>query len=171
MKCPSCSTENLEGADSCENCGQSLTALDTVIEPQSELEHFLMEETFATVPLPQAVCISPELSIFEAAKQMNAQKVGCVLVLKDRQLVGIVSERDILYKAFRAPETKLSAVPVATIMTPNPESLHKSDTLAYALNRMSLGGYRHIPIIEDNDVIGLVSVTNLLKYITQRLPS
>ena len=171
MKCPYCGIANLEGEDSCESCGGDLMSIDWQIEPQSELERALLEDPISSVPPPAAICLSPDTSIHEAAQKMNQRKIGCILVMEQDKLVGIVSERDILYKAMTLTEQSPKDIKLGSIMTAKPECLHGSDTVAYALNRMSLGGYRHIPILEDDKVVGLVSVTNLFKYITKRLPA
>jgi CBS domain-containing protein len=55
-------------------------------------------------------------------------------------------------------------------MTPRPETLKAGDPLAFALNRMMVGGYRHIPIEEDGKLAGIVSVRHVLKYLTSRFP-
>ncbi len=170
MKCPYCGIENIEGEDSCESCGGDLRSIDIEIEPQSELERALLEDPISSVPPPDAICMGPDTSIFEAAQEMNRHRIGCILVMENGKLKGIVSERDILYKVFNSVESRPKEITLGSIMTSEPECLHGTDTLAYALNRMSLGGYRHIPILEGGEVAGLVSVQNLFKYIAQRLP-
>jgi CBS domain-containing protein len=169
MKCPFCGYDNIAGEDSCESCGEDLASLDITVEPQSELEAHLINDLIAKIPPPQAVCVSRNTSLYDVAKKMNEKKIGCVLVMEKKALVGIVSERDILYKAFRRRDKDPSQIMVESVMTPSPETLNHDDTLAYALNRMSLGGYRHIPILKNKEVVGLVSVQNIFKYITKHL--
>lgn len=169
MKCPFCGYENIEGEDTCQSCQGDLTAIDVEIEPQSELERALLKDPISSVPPPKAVCLSPDTSIYDAAREMNKHRIGCILVVKESKLIGIVTERDILYKAFIMADQDLTEVAISTIMTPEPECLHRSDTLAYALNRMSVGGYRHIPIMKGKVAAGLLSVQNILQYITARL--
>jgi len=65
-----------------------------------------------------------------------------------RRFVGIFTERDVLYKV-AAQEVDLDQLLVGTLMPPQPESLHVDDDLVYALNQMSLGGYRYIPLLDD----------------------
>ncbi len=169
MKCPFCGFENIEGEDSCESCGGDLMSIDVQIEPQSELERALMEDPISSVPPPNAIRLKPKTTIYEAAKAMNEKKIGSVLVMEGDKLLGIVTERDILFKAFTSAEQDPTQDTLESIMTKDPESLHETDTLAYALNRMSLGGYRHLPIIQEETVAGLISVQNLLKFMTKRL--
>lgn len=170
MKCPFCGNDNIEGEDNCTSCGEDLTSIDSTFEPQSELERALLEDPISSIPPTEAILLSPDTSVYDAACEMNKHKEGCVLVVVDDQLKGIISERDILYKAFRSADQDPSQVTLGSIMTENPATLKSSATIAYALNRMSLGGYRHIPIMDGNKVSGLISVKRLLSYITKRLP-
>jgi CBS domain-containing protein len=170
MKCPYCGKSNIDGEDTCVSCGGDLSSIDVTIEPQSELERALLEDPISSIPPAKAIQFSPDNSIFEAACEMNKNKIGCVLVMVNKQLKGIVSERDILFKALQTVDQDPSKITLGSIMTEEPESLNEGDSIAYALNRMSAGGFRHIPITEDTKVVGLISVTNLLNYITKRLP-
>lgn len=169
MKCPFCGSENIAGEDTCQSCGEDLSSLDVAPEPKSALETLLLKGSISDIPSPAAVFVSRNTSLYEAAKKMNKRKIGCVLIMEQDALVGIVSERDILYKAFQNREGDASHIMVESLMTPSPETLNAGDTIAYALNRMSLGGYRHIPILKDKKVVGLVSVQNIFKYIAQYL--
>jgi CBS domain-containing protein len=56
------------------------------------------------------------------------------------------------------------------VMTPDPVSLSEDDTLAYAVNKMSVGGYRHIPITRDGKPVGIISVRDLLRYLSKLFP-
>lgn len=169
MKCPFCGFENIAGEDTCESCGEDLASLDIAVEPKSKLEEVLVKGLISELPPPKALCVSRDTSVSDAAAKMNEKKLGCVLVMDKNELVGIMSERDILYKAFQSEATDLGQVNVEALMTPSPETLNSDDTLAYALNRMSLGGYRHIPILKDKKVVGLVSVQNIFKFVTKYL--
>lgn len=168
MKCPFCGSENLEGEDQCESCGEDLTAMDA-IEPATALDRALMNDSIAQIPPQEAIIFPKSASIFEAVQRMVEKKVGCVLIVEKDELIGVVTERDILYKAFALPEKDFSKISLETVMTANPETLKQEDTVAYALNRMSIGGYRHIPILEANKVCGLVSVQGILSYMTAHL--
>ena len=169
MKCPYCGFKNIAGEDNCESCGEDLTSLDTNIEPKSDLEASLLKTAIADIPPPKAICVARTTTIAEAAREMNKHKIGCVVVVEKKNLVGIVSERDILFKAFQSKEADLGKLTVESLMTPAPETLNQDDSLAYALNRMSLGGYRHIPIMKGTAVVGLVSVQNIFRYVSRQL--
>ena len=59
------------------------------------------------------------------------------------------------------------ARPVREVMTPGPESVRETDTLAFALHKMDIGGYRHLPVVREGRVVGMVSVRDLLRHITR----
>lgn len=169
MKCPFCGSENIAGEDTCQSCGENLSSLDVVIEPKTALEAILLNGLISEIPTPPVVFVARNTSLYDAAKKMNEGKSGCVLVMDQDSLVGIVSERDLLYKAFQKQGANAAKMKVESLMTPKPETLNDDDTIAYALNRMSLGGYRHIPILKEKKVVSLVSVQNIFQYIAKYL--
>lgn len=168
MICPFCGQENIDGVDLCESCKEDLSSLDGV-QPQSELERSLMEDPILKIPPREAICLAKETSIHETARQMNQHRVGCILITESGKLIGIATERDILYKATQKIDGDLGQIPISSIMTPNPETLLEGDTIAYALNRMSVGGFRHIPILKNGTVAGLISAPDILGYLVNHL--
>ncbi|MBK9429014.1 MAG: CBS domain-containing protein [Elusimicrobia bacterium] len=74
------------------------------------------------------------------------EKKGCVLVYKKKKMVGILSNRDLL---LRVAETNrdLDKLKVEDVMTRNPGWVHPEDPIAFAVNKMSVGGYRHVPVL------------------------
>ncbi len=104
--------------------------------------------------------LGPTATCRDAAKMMKANKISAVLIVADNLLVGIVTERDLTAKVLAAgldPDaTRLEAV-----MTPDPEVLAPNDTPSSALELMRVRGFRHLPIVDDNDIIGIVSIRDL----------
>ena len=109
-------------------------------------------------------------SIGEAIRLMQDKRVGNVVITRDGKLRGIVTERDLLMKvAGKIEDAELR--PVTDIMTVDPEWLRKGDTIAYLLNKMYVGRYRHMPILdEDQRPLHTVSLRYLLQYIISYLP-
>ena len=90
-------------------------------------------------------------SVSEAIRLMQDGRFGCVLVVDaDERLVGIVTERDLLAEIMGAGANPDDVI-VDEIMTPDPESLRASDPIAFALNLMHLGHYRHVPLVLSDD--------------------
>jgi CBS domain-containing protein len=114
--------------------------------------------------LKPAVCVPPSTSVRAAIDRMNRGGVGCVLVEDQTGLTGIFTERDVLTKIV-GTTVDLDRTQVEAVMTPNPESLSPDDRVAYALNKMSVGGFRHIPIVDDEGrAVGVVSMRNVVDY-------
>ena len=113
--------------------------------------------------------VSPESSIQEMLDQMHKFPMkGCVLICdKDKKLVGIASIRDILLKVAGLIKDP-AKVPVKNIMTPRPECLDKDAPLAFALHKMSIGKFRHVPVLDKGVPIGVVSTRDLIEYLTTR---
>jgi len=112
--------------------------------------------------------ITLDTSIAEAIRLMQTKHIGCVLITSDRKLYGIFTERDVLKKLIGAG-FNLDTTPIAEVMTTNPQYLHDDDTIAFSLNYMYQGGFRHIPIVNsDLEPVGIVSVKDIVSYLVER---
>jgi CBS domain-containing protein len=121
--------------------------------------------------LKPVICVSPGTSVRTAIGRMNAQNVGCVLVEEDGRLTGIFTERDVLTKIV-GTNLDIDRTSVNAVMTPDPESLRLDDRLSYALNKMSVGGFRHIPLVDDDGhPVGAVSMRNVVDYMVDLFPA
>ena len=117
--------------------------------------------------LKPAICVPPATSVRGAIQRMQEQGVGCVLVEQDGELVGIFTERDVLTKVVGAA-IDLDTTPVGSLMTPDPEALSPDDKVQYALNKMTVGGFRHIPLVDDdNRPVGVVSMRNVVDHMVE----
>ena len=91
---------------------------------------------------------------------------GCVLICDEhKKLVGIASIRDILLKVAGLIED-ISKTPIQKIMTPNPEWLDKDAPLSFALHKMFIGKFRHVPVLDNGVPVGVVSTRDLIEYLT-----
>ena len=107
----------------------------------------------------RVVTASPDDAVAAAAAAMVRQKVGSALIMQGRLLSGILTERDVLRAA--ASGTDLTSSPVSAWMTKGPEQA-SPDTLAEdAVQVMLLNGFRHLPVLEDHEVRGIVSLRDL----------
>jgi CBS domain-containing protein len=114
--------------------------------------------------LRPAIAVSPSASVRQAIERMNQGRAGCVLVEDDGLLTGIFTERDVLTKIV-GTAVDLDRTSVDGVMTHNPESLSPDDKISYALNKMSIGGFRHIPLVDDaGHPVGVVSMRNVVDY-------
>jgi len=101
---------------------------------------------------------------------MKRAHLSCVLVVEHDHLVGVFTERDVLTKV-AAQEIDVDRTPVRACMTPNPEWLELDDELVYALHRMSVDGYRHIPLVDaQGRPTALVSMRAIVEYLVVLFP-
>lgn len=106
----------------------------------------------------------------DAIATMQAEQIGYVVVVQDGTLVGMLTERDILNKV-AAHDVDIDTQLVDEFMVANPEVLRPHFDIAYAINQMSAGGYRHIAIVDDNDrPVNVVSARNIVEYLAELFP-
>ena len=103
----------------------------------------------------------PESTVSSAAKLMAARNVGAVLVLKEECLIGIFTERDAVFRVI-ARGLDASSTRLADVMTAAPKTLNPEMSYGHALLLMQESGFRHVPILENGRVIGIVSSRNAM---------
>lgn len=167
--CPYCSHTNIEGADACDKCGQSLGDL-SLRQPPSEIERQLVVDPVDVLKPRPPLTVSPETPVGQVLRMLVENQVGCIVVTHDSgRLAGIFSERDALMR-LNVEAAQLAAKPVSDFMTTSVQSLESTATIAFAVQRMDLGGYRHLPIVaEDGSVTGVISARDILRYLTEKL--
>ena len=99
---------------------------------------------------------APQASVTDAARLMDRNRVGAVLVVQDGRLVGIFTERDAVCRVM-APGRDPGTTRLADVMTANPITVSPDETFGYALLLMHDNGFRHVPVVEDGHAVGVVS--------------
>jgi CBS domain-containing protein len=165
MICPDCGHDNLAGSDTCDHCGQNLSSLD-IPTPGEGLQRAIMETPLRDVGLHPPNIVAPSASVLEAIRLMQQTRHGSVLVVEGGKMVGIFTERDFLDR-LALEEKDLASLPVRDFMTPEPQALTEDDMLAFALHRMAVGHYRHIPVVKDGHPVGFISVRGILRYLAE----
>jgi CBS domain-containing protein len=112
------------------------------------------------VMTPDVVTLSAEASVGEAAKVMVRGGFGSVVVVQGRMLLGILTERDVLRAA--ATEDDLRAASVERWMTPEPETALPDLDTEEAASLMLSRGFRHLPVVLDGELLGMVSLRDVL---------
>ncbi|MCX7664730.1 MAG: CBS domain-containing protein [Gemmataceae bacterium] len=164
MRCPTCSTINLPGADYCERCLQALTSLD-LPNPQDIVEESILNHPVSVLHPKQPLTAKVETPLGQIIYQLEEHSVGCVLLVDEKHtLAGIITERDFVTK-LKAPLPSFAHRPAYELMTPNPTTIGPDDPLALALQKMDFGGYRHLPIVEQGLPIGIISVRDVLRHV------
>ena len=161
MICPQCGFENIQGEDECANCGFDLMSVD-IPAPSSEFEAEMVVIPLADLRHHKPLTIAPTATAAEAVSQMQQAGAGCLIVEEGGRVRGILSERDLVMKLDHA---KLDGVTVADLMTADPVVLRPDDSIAVAINKMAVGGFRHIPLVVDGQATGIVSARDVFKHI------
>src|SRR5713226_3168290 len=115
--------------------------------------------------LRKPVTVDVDQTVAQALALMKSKQFGCLLVTRGDGLAGILTERDIVTKALK-DEEDLGAIPVSEIMTADPVTLQPDDSVAFVMNAMHVGGYRHVPIVDErNQPLAVVSVKDIITFI------
>ena len=113
------------------------------------------------------VTVDGGATVSDAAAQMWARKVGSALVIEEGSLKGIFTERDILQAMTRGAD-RGRTMTVREWMTFEPARIDADSSVGEALDRMLEGGYRHLPVMEGETVVGVVSMRDLSQSIAGR---
>ena len=121
------------------------------------------------IPARKPISMSPDHTAEKAIQKMNEAGVGCVLVTEGKKMVGIFTERDVLKKV--AGKSEQAKRPLREVMTPKVEGLQPDDSIAYVLNTMHVGGYRHVPITDEKGApVAVISMKDIVKFIIEHFP-
>lgn len=111
---------------------------------------------------------APSDTIDKIIKIFQAQRKNCVVVYKRKKLVGILSNRDLLWKV-AGKYKDFSKVTVEDVMTSNPEFVNPDDPIAFVINKMAMGGFRHVPVLaNDGSPLSIVLIKDVLGYLAIR---
>lgn len=158
-----------------------MTAEETIYDEDLRYEdeptpHKILDERVFKEPIKilqrraGRVAIPLGTTIGQAARVMKEHRIGCVLVEDEGKLVGIFTERDILTKLVGTGYDP-AKVQVDGVMTRDPETLTLEDPIAFAMQLMSVGGFRHVPLVDaDRRPVGILSVKDIVDYLVEHFP-
>ena len=135
----------------------------------------LLEEPLTLLPSRPPLTMAREETVKSAMHAMRKRHRGCVLVTDDGSLqsplVGIFTERDVLLKIIDSGRNPAD-VPLSDVMTSEPESLPIDAKLAWALNMMSVGGFRHLPVTDERGWPAFIlSVRDIVEFLVESFPA
>lgn len=163
MLCPDCGYDNIDGVDVCEACGQPMWEM----ESGGKLEQSIAKHSVQVLVPKTPLTIESTVPVRDAIRKMFDEKIGCLLVEDQGNLVGIFTERDVLNKV--AADLAGLDRPVTNFMTASPETITSQDSIAYALHAMDSGGYRHLPVVDNSGKpTGIISVRDILRFLCVR---
>lgn len=108
--------------------------------------------------------IAPDASVYDAIEMMAEKNAGALLVMEGGKLAGIISERDYSRKVILQGKSS-KKTPVSEIMTTDPNTAVLGDTVEKCLRMMTGKRVRHIPVLNDGKVVGIVSIGDLVKWV------
>lgn len=115
------------------------------------------------------VTIEPGTTLAEAANLLAEKRIGAALILgADRRIIGIISERDIV-GALAARGAAALGEPVSGTMTRNVETCNENEPICNIMERMTAGKFRHLPVIDQGRVVGIVSIGDAVKHRLQEM--
>lgn len=120
------------------------------------------------IGVQRLVTMSPMTPVSSAAREMMERRIGAVLIVDDGTLQGIFTERDALVRVLaqsRDPQTTL----VAEVMTRDPDTIGPDETVVHALSIMNERGYRHLPVVDGDRIVGIVSIRDLYRSIKSQM--
>ena len=147
----------------------SMSEFDDAYEDKEIIRGAILSTPISELALRDPIVVDADASVVTAVNAMNEHRTGCVLVAQAGRLAGIFTERDVLTKVIFRDHN--NAMKVDAVMTKNPETLEAHQSIAYALNKMSVGGYRHIPIVDRaGRAVGVLSVRDIVDFLVDLFP-
>ena len=132
----------------------------------SELEAAMGKDPLSNVVSYPPLILDAQTKLSEALRQMRENRRGCALLVTSGKLVGIFTERDVLMKV-AGHQIDLERTPASAYMTPDPVTLPAGEVVAFALNKMVVEGFRHIPLVdEEQRPVGVVSMRDIIEYLS-----
>lgn len=166
--CPFCGHQNIPGEDECVECRQPLGFLTTP-RPRTPLEKSIQADRVSALEPRDPMIVHRDTAVGEVIRRLVNWQIGSVLVVDGReQLMGIFTERDALLR-IGADLDQVQDLPVARFMTPNPMTIDENERIAQALQKMDQGEYRHLPVLREGRVCGVISVRDILRYCSEKL--
>ena len=137
-------------------------------------EH-LIEEPLSELPTRPPLLFSGRDSVTDAMRGMQKEKTGVALITEDgsakTRLIGVFTERDVLYRIVDRGRNPAS-LKLSDVMTPDPDVLPADASIAWVLNKMAVGGFRHVPVVdEDGCPSAVVSVRDVVLCLVEFFPS
>jgi CBS domain-containing protein len=134
----------------------------------------LLRESPVVLPTRKPIVLSRHASVTDAMRAMQGEHRGAVLVTRDgtpgTEVTGIFTERDVLFRIVDGGRNP-AVLPVGEVMTADPECLSEDQTIAEVLELMSVGGFRHVPVVDvEGRPLHVVSVRDVVQFLVESFP-
>jgi len=135
-----------------------------------ELARNLRRDPVSRLDPPPPRSVDRSATVADAVALMKRDNAGCVLVCEGDKLVGLFTERDLMTRVLAV--NKPLSLPIADVLTPNPETVSPRDPVRLAVRKMKSGGHRHLPVVDENNrPVGLLSVKGVVRYLVEHYPA
>ncbi len=125
-----------------------------------------MEDVIKKIMVKRVITCGPEADLQSVAKTMHKHGIGCLVVVKERKPIGIVTERDMVSKAM-VRNLDSSKTSVKEIMTSPLKTVKPEDKIYYASNILQKAGIKKLPVVKDGRLVGIITQTDIIKYFTR----
>ncbi len=141
---------------------------------QRTFDAALLRQPLTVLPTRVPLVFSPKASASDAMRAMQAEHRGCVLITEDgtcsSQLLGIFTERDVLLRIIDRGRNPAN-IGLDEVMTKDPEALSSQAPVAWVLNKMEVGGFRHVPAVDNaGRPVFVVSVRDVVRFLVEAFP-
>jgi CBS domain-containing protein len=111
----------------------------------------------------EVATVSPSITLAEAVMLLTERRIGALVVMQDNQLLGILSERDIV-KAIAQSGAEALELPAREIMTSRIVTCGLNDSTEDLMDTMTEGRFRHLPVMERGELVGIISIGDVVKH-------
>jgi CBS domain-containing protein len=137
-------------------------------EDKTDAPRSVREDSVGLLETDDYVCVQPSAPLSEAIERMREDEGGCAIICEDTRIVGIFTERDLLTKII-GREVDMSS-PVSDWMTTTVETLTPDAVIGDAVRVMNEKGYRNIPVVREGQLVGSISVFDVITYLAESYP-
>jgi len=124
----------------------------------------------ADIMTREIISVKPTTSLLECAKVFVKKRIGSVLVVDKKKLVGFITQRDILWALIKKNKKELSKIKVIDISRRKIATIKPSASLDEAIKKMKKLKFRRLPVIKRNEIVGIVTIRDILTYNPQVYP-
>jgi CBS domain-containing protein len=132
-------------------------------EGRLRLEDAMSVESILKRKGTEVATIAPDASVKRAADWLHAKNIGALVVTHGNALLGLISEREIVHAISRYGETATS-MPVSEIMRHGVITVSPAETVSHAMNQMTRHRVRHMPVVHDGKLAGIISIGDVVKH-------
>ncbi len=111
----------------------------------------------------QVISVSPDAKLSAAVKILSERRIGAVMVMSGQKIDGILSERDVV-RVLGERGAAVLEEPVRSVMTSKVITCHESDTVSAIMEVMTSGKFRHLPVVANDRIVGLISIGDVVKW-------